>query len=288
MPASIKKEKSKKNEGMLDQVYAVQKPYAGCQPSSLIHPVDPLVGLGGSEVAQDQVHGVYPDQDQAAMVAQTLYNEHALQEKALEDKKHKVTEKIKRTVTLLEKRRAGCVDEIKKNPMEAAKYKTEAAKYTQQIDELVTKLERIVKSAKPIKERAKKDIKESIVTERREYDQKAMEKLGFDIYPGCRSAAWEFATKELGISADEILGKMSDDDVLNAIYDSLMIMGYFNDEEMLGEASNADLLKKDNLTPQLYQKVKDLKGFKESDWKWNPDKDVWEKDKPIEKPQKKS
>ena len=82
--------------------------------------------------------------------------------------------------------------------------------------------------------------------ERREYDQKAMEKLGFNFYPGGRSEAWEFATQELGISPDEILGKMSDDDVYNAIDSSLNILGYYNDEdEDLNETSLSSML--DNL-----------------------------------------
>ena len=82
------------------------------------------------------------------------------------------------------------------------------------------------------------DDKPEFISERREYDQEAMEKLGFNLYPGGRTEAWEFATEELGVSPAEILGKMNDDDVYNAISDSLEILGYYNDEdEDLSETS---------------------------------------------------
>ena len=271
-PKPKEQSKAKKEEGVLEQVYAVQKPYSGCQLTSLIHPIDPLVGLDGSEVTPDQVHGVYHDQDQANAVAQEVYEAYCKQEEALEEKKGVVSERIKKTMSELEKRRAACVEAIKQNPMEAAKHRQEAADYASKIDELVSKLQLVEKSKKPIEKKAKKEIKESIVAERREYDQEAMEKLGFEIYPGCRSAAWEFATQELGIPADEILGKMSDDDVLNAISDSLNIMGYYNDdEEELQEA----LTKQDKLSSAEYQKEKKKKDFKASDWQWHKDEQLY-------------
>ena len=55
--------------------------------------------------------------------------------------------------------------------------------------------------------------------------KKDLEQLGFDLYPGCRISAWEFAN-EIGISTEEILRKFSDHDVLEAIWDSARIMGY--------------------------------------------------------------
>lgn len=156
-----KDKKAKKQEGVLEQVYAVQKPYSGCQLTSLIHPIDPLVGLGGSEVTPDQVHGVYHDQDQASAVAQEVYEAYCKQEEALEEKKGLVSNKIKEAMSMLEKRRSACVEAIKENPMEATKHRQEAANYATKIDELVTKLEQIEKSKKPIdkKEDKKKDHK---------------------------------------------------------------------------------------------------------------------------------
>ncbi len=38
-----KKVKTKKEEGVLEQVYAVQKPYSGCELTSLVRPINPLV-----------------------------------------------------------------------------------------------------------------------------------------------------------------------------------------------------------------------------------------------------
>jgi hypothetical protein len=43
---------------------------------------------------------------------------------------------------------------------------------------------------------------------------------------------WRYATEELGIPADEILGKLSDDTVYDAIYHSMQIMGMLDDDEL--------------------------------------------------------
>ena len=75
------------------------------------------------------------------------------------------------------------------------------------------------------------------IKEGREYDADAMEALGFDLYPGGRYEAFKYATEDLGLSANEILGKLSDDDVYNAIHHSLQIMGMYDmdDAEELEE-----------------------------------------------------
>jgi len=65
-----------------------------------------------------------------------------------------------------------------------------------------------------------------------DYDRDEMERKGFDLYPGGRSEAWRYATEELGIPADEILGKLSDDTVYDAIYHSMQIMGMLGDDEL--------------------------------------------------------
>ena len=51
-----------------------------------------------------------------------------------------------------------------------------------------------------------------------------LERLGFNLYPGCRVEAWEHAN-ELGISNEEIIGKFSDHDILEAIWESARVMG---------------------------------------------------------------
>ena len=74
---------------------------------------------------------------------------------------------------------------------------------------------------------SKKDVKEEVnlqdLEEGIDYDKDEMERKGFDLYPGGRSEAWRYATEELGIPADEILGKLSDDTVYDAIYHSMQI-----------------------------------------------------------------
>jgi len=54
-------------------------------------------------------------------------------------------------------------------------------------------------------------------------------KLGFDIYPGCRLSAINYAIEELGIPLDEIIDKLSDDDALEAIDISCQNMGLYSD-----------------------------------------------------------
>jgi hypothetical protein len=83
---------------------------------------------------------------------------------------------------------------------------------------------------------SKKDVKEEVnlqdLEEGIDYDKDEMERKGFDLYPGGRSEAWRYATEELGIPADEILGKLSDDTVYDAIYHSMQIMGMLDDDEL--------------------------------------------------------
>jgi hypothetical protein len=49
--------------------------------------------------------------------------------------------------------------------------------------------------------------------------------MGFPMYSGCRNEAVAYAIEEMGISLDEILGKLSDDTVLTAIFQSIQVMG---------------------------------------------------------------
>lgn len=168
LPKKVKKTKKEGIEGALDTVYAVQKPYSGCQLTSLVHPIDPLLGIGaGHEIAPEDIHGVYQDQDQAAAAAQEIYEAYCKQEEALEEKKGLVSNKIKEAMSMLEKRRSACVEAIKENPMDAAKQRQEAADYASKIDELVNKLQLIEKSKKPIekkkdKKKKKEEIKEAL------------------------------------------------------------------------------------------------------------------------------
>jgi hypothetical protein len=159
LPKKVKKENL---DGALATVYMVQKPYSGCQLTSLVQPIDPLVGLGGSEIVPDQVHGVYADQDQADVVANELYEDYCNKESMLEEKKGQVGEKIKKAIDQLEKKHKEHINLAKEDPKNASKHKEHIAKIAHQIDDLMTKLEKIEKSKKEInKDEDKKDLKEN-------------------------------------------------------------------------------------------------------------------------------
>ena len=151
----------------LNQVFAVQKPYSGCQLTSLVKPIDPLKGLEGSEIVPDKVHGVYPTKDVADKVAGEIFLEYQKQEQALEEKKGVTVEKIKKAMDELEKQRKQHVDMIKENPKDTQKHRGKVAELTHKIDELVGTMERIEKSKKNLDEKekvekVKKELKEAL------------------------------------------------------------------------------------------------------------------------------
>jgi hypothetical protein len=157
LPTKIKKESV---DGAIDTLYMVRKPYTGCQLTSLVQPIDPLVGLGGSEVVPDHVHAVFPDKDQAMAIAETLYEEYCAKMEALEEKKGAVTGKISSAIDALEKKRKEHVDMAKEDPKNASKHKEKIAMIATKIDDLMTKLEKVEKSKKAKDE--KEIVKESI------------------------------------------------------------------------------------------------------------------------------
>jgi hypothetical protein len=55
--------------------------------------------------------------------------------------------------------------------------------------------------------------------------------LGFPMYSGCRNEAIAYAIEEMGISLDEIIGKLSDDTILAAIQASVGVMGLCPDKD---------------------------------------------------------
>ena len=229
--------KAKKENMGVASMYMVRKPYAGMQEADLVVEFNPLEGIQPLNIEMNNVHSVYATAEDAQEIAAEAYKKCMDESMKLEEKKAKVGDKIKKAIDQLEKKRKEHIDMAKEDPKSASKHKEHIAKIATQIDDLMSKMEKIEKSKKEIekaeddKKKDKKDIKESVVSERREYDQKAMEKLGFNLYPGGRTEAWEYATQELGISPAEILGKIDDDTVYNAIHDSLNILGYYNDED---------------------------------------------------------
>jgi hypothetical protein len=78
-------------------------------------------------------------------------------EQALEEKKVKVTEKLKSAMSKLERARSQSMGIIKENPKEAINEKQKVAHLTQKIDELMMKLERIEMSKKQLKQQSDKN-----------------------------------------------------------------------------------------------------------------------------------
>ena len=156
------KKSSKKEaiEGSLGDVFAVQQPYDGCQVGKLVHQVNPIMGMGQSAIPPDQIAATFPDKERATSFANGLYMEYCQKQEALEEKKMKVTEKLKKAMGMLEKQRSNHMDMIKENPMVAGKSKHEVANLTQKIDELMMKLEMIEASKKQLDNKKGKEIKD--------------------------------------------------------------------------------------------------------------------------------
>ena len=154
LPTKVKKENV---DGAIDTLYMVKKPFDGCNASSLVAPLDPLQGAPDQA---DQVHGVFPDQDQAMAIAETLYEEYCTKMEALEEKKGAVTGKISSAIDALEKKRKEHVDMAKEDPKNASQHKDKIAMIATKIDDLMTKLEKVEKSKKAKEE--KEVVKESI------------------------------------------------------------------------------------------------------------------------------
>ena len=144
-------EKVKPITGALSQVYAVQKPYSGCELTSLVKPIDPLMGIGaGHSIIPDDIHAVFADEDLANDIASDLYEEHMKAESALEEKKDTTSQKVKSALDILEKKRKEHMDMAKEDTKNAAKHREQIAMVTDKIDDLMTKLEKIEKSKKQI------------------------------------------------------------------------------------------------------------------------------------------
>lgn len=143
-------------EGAIDTLYMVKKPFNGCNASSLVAPINPLQG---SEHPHDQVHGVFPDQDQAMSIAESLYEEYCTKMEALEEKKGAVTGKISSAIDTLEKKRKEHVDMAKADPKNASQHKEKIAQLATKIDDLMSKLEKVERSKKTKELESKKDKK---------------------------------------------------------------------------------------------------------------------------------
>jgi hypothetical protein len=145
----INEQEEKMIPGAITQLYAVKKPYVGCQLTSLIEPIDPLLGIGaGHEVVGDNYYAVFADEDMANDVAADIFEDYQKQQKALEEKKDFTIDKIKKVLDDLEKKRKELMDAVKENPKAAQQHKDGIARITDKIDDLITKLEKVQKSKK--------------------------------------------------------------------------------------------------------------------------------------------
>jgi hypothetical protein len=144
------KNEAMKCENQIGDIYAVARPYDGCNSADMIHKVDPMVGV--QNIEPQQVYGFYPQEDTAMKIAEKLYQEHMQGLKMLEEKKGKVGDKLKSAIDKLEKKRKEHVDMVKEDPKNASTHKEHIAKLATQIDDLMTKMEKIEKSKKEIKD----------------------------------------------------------------------------------------------------------------------------------------
>ena len=147
MELEIERLKKENVDGAIDTLYMVKKPFDGCNASSLVAPLDPLQG---AQDQADQVHGVFPDQDQAMAIAETLYEEYCAKMEALEEKKGAVTGKISSAIDALEKKRKEHVDMAKEDPKNASQHKDKIAMLATKIDDLMSKLEKVERSKKNV------------------------------------------------------------------------------------------------------------------------------------------
>lgn len=167
LPKKVKKKAIKENmeyENKVGPLHAVQKPYSGCDLATLVFEVDPITGIQSHGIDAQTIHGVYPSPEEAQKVAQKLYDDHCASENKLEEKKGKVTEKLTKTISNLEKKHKSMMEMAKANPKEASMHKGKIAEIQAKIQELMDKLEKVEKSKKPIEEKEedeKKDLKEN-------------------------------------------------------------------------------------------------------------------------------
>ncbi len=190
-------------DGAIAQLYVVQKPYVGCELTSLVKPIDPLMGIGaGHSIVPDQVHAVFADEPTAQKIATELYETYLEGQAALEEKKETTTKKVKSAIDALEKKRKEHMDMAKEDPKNASKHRQEIAVLANKIDDLMTKLEKIEKSKKPAEEKLDenffKKLKESIKM------QKSIKEIGntSNVHP------WVLrAMEELKDDLDFYLGK---------------------------------------------------------------------------------
>jgi len=155
--------KAKKEEGLqIPEMYLVRKPKVGMKEAELILKVNPLEGIQPLNIGMEEVHTVTADEIQAQEIAAEAYKSCMEEAFQLEEKKGKVSDKLKKTIDHLEKKRKEHLDMAKEDPKSAVKHKEYIAQLATQIDDLMTKMEKIEKSKKEIKKDAKANVKDNL------------------------------------------------------------------------------------------------------------------------------
>ena len=153
--------KKVKKEGVIENArfYAVRKPSGELAEKDMVFEFNPLEGVQKLNVMQDDVLSVTTDETEAQRIAAEAYGKYCNEVQALEEKKGKVGDKLKKTIDHLEKKRKEHVDMAKEDPKNASQHKEHIAKLASQIDDLMSKMEKIEKSKKNVEK--KEDLKES-------------------------------------------------------------------------------------------------------------------------------
>ena len=154
LPKKVKKE----NMGVAS-MYVVRNPSGELAEKDLVCEFNPLMGIQEKGIGMHDVHSVHHDHEEAQRIAAEAYSKYCNEVQALEEKKGKVGDKLKKTIDQLEKKRKEHVDMAKEDPKNASQHKEHIAKIAQQIDDLMTKMEKIEKSKKNVEK--KEDLKEN-------------------------------------------------------------------------------------------------------------------------------
>lgn len=159
--------KAKKENMGVASMYVVRKPSGELAEKDLVCEFNPIMGIQEKGIGMHDVHSVHHDHEEAQRIAAEAYSKYCNEVQALEEKKGKVGDKLKKTIDNLEKKRKEHIDMAKEDPKNASQHKEHIAKIAQQIDDLMTKMEKIEKSKKNVekkedekKEDKKKDLKE--------------------------------------------------------------------------------------------------------------------------------
>jgi hypothetical protein len=160
--------KVKKEDYNPTKMYVVRKAIDNLDASGLVMELNPLEGIQPLNLMQDDVHSVVHDESEAQRIAAEVYDAYTKEVQALEEKKGKVGDKLKKTIDHLEKKRKEHLDMAKEDPKNASQHKEHIAKIATQIDDLMSKMERIEKSKKNVEtvEDEKSDKKKDKLEER--------------------------------------------------------------------------------------------------------------------------